>query len=265
MLVDMLVINFRKLGLRVREAYFASHPFDVPSQGADVVYCVQAVSGPLDATDFDTSVLDLEQPLEVLHAALSKTYRYEIRRAAEKDQLHCVQLDQPTLNDLRTFVEFYDKFARPKRLQPAHREKLACLLKSDALRLCFVYPLNSHESIVAHAFVVAGHRVRLLYSASQIDKQNSKTEGQLVGRSNKFLHWDNIVHFRSLGCRRYDLGGMSSDSSQKSITEFKRHFGGASVREFNHVRPGSAVGRIALEIRRLLHRSRPLGDPRKSP
>ena len=99
---------------------------------------------------------------------------------------------------------------------------------------------------VWHAYYMSGERVRLLYSASLFREQD-KALRALVGRLNRWLHWQDIQEFRRRGFLIYDMGGVFEDESSPEalgINRFKEEFGGVKIRNFNCTVPMTWKGRI---------------------
>lgn len=247
-----LYIDRSRFGLRLRDLFFAEG-LDVSSEGVDLIHAVQLPTPRAGSTDFYTSLIDLHQDEAQLLGSISKGFRYEIRRAADKDGLttHFTHLDDSTL---ARFTAHYNAFATGKGLAPANQTKLAALAARQALVLAII---NAPEGpwLAAHLYLVSGTRARLYHSASLA------TEGadrQLIGRANKLLHWRALQHFKAAGLAAYDMGGISMGEALKAIDDFKQAFGGQLVREYNCLLPVSWKGRLALQLLRLAQTARRL-------
>lgn len=251
-----LYIDRARYGLRLRDLFF-SDAQGLPAQGVDLIHAVQSpIPGP-GATDFYTSLIDLSRDEAQLLDGISKGFRYEIRRAADKDGLatrFTATLDAPAL---ARFADHYDAFAAGKGIAPANRAKLAALAARQALVLATVGEEGEDDGagrwLAAHLYVVDGRRARLYHSASLAAEG---PERQRIGRANKLLHWRALQHFKAAGLAHYDMGGISMGEALKAIDDFKQAFGGELTREYNCLLPVSWKGRAALRLMQWARRLR---------
>jgi len=62
----------------------------------------------------------------------------------------------------------------------------------------------------------------------------------VVGRANRFLHYEDIRYFKEHGYETYDLGGYAKDTQDpklQGINVFKESFGGTIVEQYNYYSP----------------------------
>ena len=80
-----------------------------------------------------------------------------------------------------------------------------------------------------------------------ITTYDKKTKS-LIGRSNRRLHWEEIIFYKRKKFDIYDFGGLSlSDSKTLSqIDKFKLGFGGKIIAEYNEKIGVSMIGKIIL-------------------
>ncbi len=217
-------------GISYGEIWFDEEP-EAPLP--DILICRQR-SQPWPSAqceDFYTLLLDLTQDEDTLFNAFGKDNRYKIRRAATKDIGTSAFLDKPS-GALDAFCQFYDEFATAKGVGQVYRKWLdqaAC-----AGKLILTRAGQGSDVRVWHAYVVSGSRARLLYSASLFREQDKILQA-LIGRLNRWLHWQDILEFKRRGVRIYDFGGLFSDESSAAaagINRFKEEFGG--VRSLNY-------------------------------
>ena len=181
--------------------------------------------------DFHTLLLDLTQDEDALFSTFGKDNRYKIRRAATKDSGVSAFLDEP-FDALDVFCRFYDEFAAAKGVGRVNRKWL--LQAASAGELILTHAGQAGEVHVWHAYVVSGSRARLLYSAS-LFREHDKILQAVIGRLNRWLHWQDMLEFKRRGVRIYDFGGLFSDESSATaagINRFKEEFGG--VRSLNY-------------------------------
>lgn len=252
-----LYIDRTRFGLRLRDLFFADGQ-GLPSAGIDLIHAVQSPKPGAGATDFYTSLIDLRRDEAQLLDGISKGFRYEIRRAADKDGLLTqfnAALDAPSL---ARFADHYDAFAAGKGIAPANRAKLAALAARQALVLATVTEPGGNDAcswLAAHLYLANGERARLYHSASLAA---DTADRQLIGRANKLLHWRALQHFKVAGFGTYDMGGISMGEALKAIDAFKQAFGGELTREYNCLLPVSWKGWLALRLLRLSKAARRL-------
>ena len=94
---------------------------------------------------------------------------------------------------------------------------------------------------MSHVYVVDPSigRVRMIRSAS-LFRDLDKPKQAVVGRANRFLHFQDMIHFRNEGLHQYDFGGYHLPSEQVSqdlrqVSDFKASFGGRLLAEANYL------------------------------
>lgn len=243
------MITLRRRFPRVVELWFDQ---DLPTPAcADVAYLRQWAELPvgLDADNFSTRVIDLNQDVDGLNKALDSGTAYEIRRALSKDALACEFLFNPTPDDLTNFVAFYNGFALAKGLQLAPLDQMQARFASGLLHLSVARHMG--EAVVWHCYIGTPNRARLLYSASFFRDSNDKVHRALVGRANRALHWFDILEYKKRFCAWYDFGGWYTGTDNEQllgINRFKQSFGGTVVVGYNAVLAISLIGRLKLGL-----------------
>jgi hypothetical protein len=196
---------------------------------------------------------DLDAAPEALMAQFDETCRRHVRRAERQDGLrHEVLAD--AADGLGEFAEFYDAFARQKGLWLADRHWLARAAQAGQLVLSCASA--GGERLVWHAHLRAGRTVQMAHSVS-LYRGMDDAKRSLLGRANRWLHWRDMLEFRSAGLRHYDWGGMfapESTAEQAGINRFKRSFGGRPVRAWQYAVPVTIRGRLWLVISGALRR-----------
>jgi hypothetical protein len=116
-------------------------------------------------------------------------------------------------------------------------------------------------ALVWHAHLRAPGRVRLLHSTSLFREQQNPADRSLIGRANRWHHWQDMLRFREEGFCVFDLGGWyagNDDAELLRINQYKQAFGGRLAKEYNFAIPGSTRGRLVLLARRALRRRGPV-------
>jgi len=106
---------------------------------------------------------------------------------------------------------------------------------------------------------VSDNTARLHQSSSLFRAACDKETRSMIGRSNRLLHWEDILYFKDAGLRWYDFGGWyggpettGTYAEQLLINQFKESFGGEKKREYSFIVPVSLKGRIAVHGRAVL-------------
>ena len=230
----------------------------------DLISFIQAKEAVRGAHPFRTLHLDLLLGEDMLLNNMSRTTRYEIHRAQERDNIEAIVIDRPHCQHIREFCEFYDTFAATKSLRLSRLERFLALNESGGLVLSKVAGADQIP-LCWHAYVVDSERALLLYSASHMHKYTRSSQRALLGRANRYLHWVDIKTFKEAGFLILDFGGLSGargDGWARGIDEFKRGFGGFEVVQYNYRCGRSLAGKLATSVRWALDRRYELSQRR---
>jgi hypothetical protein len=220
--------------LRRGKVWFDDQPTDIKVDVIRYVHRKEPVVGAQNR-EVHTLVVDLRKTPADLLAAMTKDTRYEIRRAADKDKTtyRCWHIDMA--ESLARFVEFYNRAAALKNIPPAPAAYLKVLADAGVLDLSTAVDMGGKE-LVWHAYYRGPRRVQLLHSGSIFREMTDNSFRNLIGRANRYLHWQDMLRFKDASLLAYDFGGWYAGNSQQEflrVNQFKEEFGGAVVREFN--------------------------------
>lgn len=238
---------YRKSLVRVADVYF-DEP-QVSTGGADFIrYLARSspVEGGLTARRA-TRLIRLSRPEPALFADLSKTARYEIRRAEERDQIDPhVFVPQPGPLDLERFADGYDRFAAGRGLRRGNRARLSSMRKAGRLALSRVETTDGIS--IWHAYYWNGARARLLHSACAAGEREDHETRARAARANRWLHWEDLRAFKNAGTATLDLGGWHTGSDPKllRVNAFKQSLGGEIAVVYDTCVGASPLGRLAL-------------------
>jgi hypothetical protein len=246
------------LGITVRfaEFYFEFAP---PNKTSDIRagLCLKEPIPGWRAYPRSTRIIDLTLAPEVLFEFCSKSNRYKIERARQRDNVETELLVAPAPERLSEFVEYYDAFAASKAVPLIRRSQFDAMARAGNLVISTARGQEG-DVLAAHAYFFDQRRARLSHSASLFRLEGDSAERNRIGRTNRLLHWMDIVGFRELGVTSYDLGGWYTGESNQAllrINSFKEEFGGSVVHEWDVFQPGSLRGRLYLRVRDLVHRA----------
>jgi len=184
-----------------------------------------------------------------LLSKINKNYQYEIRRS-EKEGVQVKIYGFQQLNEssiiLDKFQKVYNSMFQFKKLKNKFNRNLVDAgLKSGNLLVSIGTAANDPSCTVFHAYLIDGVNSVLLYSASQLwSNKSDKGKANLIGRINKYLHWNDMLWFKRHQYQRYEWGGISNSSNPNGIDRFKLEFGGKMCSYYNYVVPLTPLGYI---------------------
>jgi len=170
----------------------------------------------------DTIVVDLERTEEAMLASFSATARRHIRKA-EAAGCDCSVRKGSGGPDFAAFMRLMELTSRRKGLRVFGERYYAAMLETLDAEL-FVARVGGEASSAA---ILLRHRELALYYYGASDPEASELS------SSYFLQWTMMRRARALGCRGYDLCGVSPPGARghylEGVTAFKERFGGARV------------------------------------
>ncbi len=208
--------------------------------------CLRPTSG-FRYAPFRTLVLDLTKPQAELFEKIDQPTRYKIRRA-EKDGL-CTEIfrGEGSAAAATEFCEFYRECASFIGLPPADGLKLKALARRGSLVLSRV--TRDGVVLVWHVYYVDGQRGVQLYSMAAQRLTSEPTQRQIIGRANRYLHWQDILAFKADGFSTFDFGGWYNGKDDKGllqINQFKEEFGGENIEVHNSIEGRTILGKLAV-------------------
>lgn len=200
---------------RIKDIFTLNRFLHVKSNSQNFIFGIKNITHTVE--------LSLNENIEAIHANFSTTIKQEIRKA-KSENIVC-EYDN---NKLAYFVEFYNQFAKEKKIYTTTLERVAAM--GENFHLSFA--CYNNETIVAHSYLVdKDHKIaRLFHSANR--RLDDKYDRKLIGYANKLLTFEDIIHFKNLGIETMDFGGYANnteDKSLKGINDFKLSFGGNVV------------------------------------
>jgi len=197
---------------------------------------------------FYTRVIELSQPTDSLLAQMDGFTAADIRRARQKDNTLCQRIETTDQKALCEFADFYDRFASAKHLGPADRHWLERTAHAGKLDLWAADSPEGHRTAY-HVFYSDPRRVRSLLAASFYAEASGKEAQRKIGRANRLLIWESMLHYRIAGVEIFDLGGWyngTTDRALLGINKFKEGFGGKVVCEYEgeHLKTIKAWGAV---------------------
>lgn len=204
-----------------------------------------------------TSLIDVDRKEEEIFADIHKNTRYKINRAEKRDPIHYHVTDFPTDDQLQQFVVFFNNFAKHKRIQGANLERLKSFRDQHAIVLSYITD-NQERILCTHIHYIVDDYSCLLYSASA-RFENSQIRN-LIGRANRYLHWQDIKLAKAKGLKWYNFGGISTDKKDiphQTINQFKMEFGGQLVDVLTRMYGSTVLGKCAVFLYKMKAKNRP--------
>jgi hypothetical protein len=231
----MIEVRRRRHGIPYAQKWFARRTSPRDFLGVVINYQYLGPSSPLFFVKrpFVTLHIDLARDPEAILADMQKTVRYKIRRA---DGEGLAWHEDVASKD---FAAFHEAFARGKGIEGIDMSRIESF--GAALALTSVTQGDQVLSQHAHLVDVVEGRARLVYSSSA---RFAGVDPALVGRANRWCHWKDMLRFKELGVRTYDLGGFAPDTKNptlEGINDFKTGFGGTIVTENHWLSPFYAL------------------------
>jgi lipid II:glycine glycyltransferase (peptidoglycan interpeptide bridge formation enzyme) len=182
---------------------------------------------------YKTSVIHLSKLEEELFKAIHATYRYDIRSAEKKNILHKTILN-PKKEDCIELVKSYNFFAKSKNMPTMSLRRILALQKTSSIYI--TKALQDEKEISTHVYIFDENIISLASSFHHIDF----TDGKIRSEANKYLHWKDILLFKSIGFQQYDFGGVN-EKKHPGISKFKLSFGGEPVENYRFIKTSTFI------------------------
>jgi len=188
-----------------------------------------------------------------LLSRINKNCRYEIRRS-EREGVEANIYDWRELLESNTvldkFEETYNSVFRSKKLMNRfNRNLIEAAIRNGNLLVSVGIVANDPSCTVFHAYLIDGVNSVLIYSASPLWRNNSdKEKANLIGRINKYLHWNDMLWFKKHQYQTYEWGGISSCSNPNGIDRFKMEFGGQICNYYNYIVALTPLGYMYVSL-----------------
>ena len=249
--------SHNKLKMKIANVWGATSDWKQSVKGsiAEVHGCPTENSlAPYEAKPQNTLITHLsDNTTDIIFSNISsKTFKYHIKRNL-KDDVEVFVLtpeklmqEQEVISAFRsTYHNMYkekgvETFLSDEDLLPAIQQKVVYLS----------YATINGSPTVFHSYINTGNGVRLWHSCSCF--RGNEEMRNIIGRTNKRLHWDDIVYFKGLGFEEYDWGGIFSFEAPNGIDTFKLSFGGERRTYYNGVVPLNLIGKLFLKTRKIL-------------
>lgn len=249
----MIIIKRKKFFIRIAEVYFAEEIIkNIPD--VDIIIFIQISKEYKGLEKYYTLHTNLLEKEEEIFNKIRISTRKILRKAMKENKYDYLVNNNPTNDTILEFADFYNIFAKNKKIIKCNISKLRALQKENALSLSLVKNKEGNV-LVFEANVIDNERVRGIYSATHFRLTNDKEKRKEICNANKYLHWMNIKYFKKEGYRIFDYGGVALNKNnieRSNIDYFKRGFGGHLVTEYNYYYSKNILG-LAYKIAKLIY------------
>jgi lipid II:glycine glycyltransferase (peptidoglycan interpeptide bridge formation enzyme) len=231
----------RKVDFLTREdVWLDEKPETAPHVDIRYFYHQSSIPGVpnIESDEAHTLLIDLTQDEEKIWKKINRKNRCKIRQAIQKDQVIYDFFEKIDPQNFHEFINFYTEFSmqqgNSKSLIYHEIERLKAYVDVGSLYFSKVKSKEG-KALTWQVYCPGKTHVFGLHSAS-IRRKNDSTYNQMLGRANRYHHWQDILKFKELGFLVYDFGGVyinTHDQKLLNINNFKAEFGGELVRYFN--------------------------------
>lgn len=216
------------------DALYCWYPVTRDSQifnnyGDLLVYIEQ--DGNWDSNSYSYQI-NLSNSMEKIWNGFDKTYKYEIRRNIERDDVSWKVEEKASQTRINEYLSFYNSFVRKKEgMSVSHNGIKESTLSRDNRFYIFTIKDNLGNILSEQTyFADEPHKKVILNTSASIRlDEEDKDRLNLIARSNKRLHYESIAYFKKQGFEIYDFSGAyfgDNNEGFRNITIFKERFGG---------------------------------------
>ncbi|MEO4053430.1 hypothetical protein [Solibacillus sp. CAU 1738] len=210
-----------------------------------VVYHYAKVSGGNLFKEI-TYQINLEKDESELMDGMNKGNRNKLRRAKKEPYVVIIK-DNPTDEDLKEFQQFYNKFVKIKKTNKINfiQMRRLKLLRNKGVLIFTKLQNTNGEALCYQIRLIDQDLVLSLYGCTAVWIKNRPDLKQQIRYANRFLLWENIMHFKNRGFKTYDYGGITEVNE---INKFKEDFGFIEVETYHGLETESVIGKILIKL-----------------
>ena len=251
----------KKSGLSIADVWYDAAA--VPSTKCDILrfHYIDVLPHKCESKEnLFTILIDLSKSEDEIFSGLDKTTKYQAMRAKERDNVTTetfLALGEQQNDKLMQYISFFNDFASSKGRGLISLPDLEEFYKEGTLCIRAIRENETGNILAMHCNVVSDGRARLHQSASHFRGSDDSSFRNLIGRANRYLHWDDILYFRHEGAAFYDFGGWyggDSDKEKIAINAFKEAFGGEKISEYSCMVPVTMIGHLSCIARKILRK-----------
>ena len=261
----MLQREYKKKGISFLEVYYSqnigSFVASYNLSGVDVVKAYDANKNYKNLLQETCTLhIDLTETEENILKRFRPTTRNEIKRNINKDDVKYTC--EAVLDEKRiaNFSSNLSKFTHKKNFHKGYRtseEYLVDQIKNFKQNALLTIVSKGGITLAEHLYFIDNNRARYMYGISYRLDENIDIDRNVIGRSNRGLHWFDMKEMKSRGVKIYDFGGISlytDDAGLINVKRFKEGFSKNRVFEYSGNIPVSLRGKLGLFVKTFLDR-----------
>ena len=196
------------------------------------IYCPDGIQYPNFQT---TNIINLRQDIDLIYQNFTKNIKNESNKCAKYDEPFFEFVDKLDKTMIDDYANKYANFAEDKDcdairnvVDEVHKGHLNFASKNCLLISKAGSKKIANEYLVFHSYLLDKNSkiVRLMTSISNFRHIDSEQK-KIIGRLNRFLHFEDIKYFKKQGYDIYDFGGVNliqKEGDGKNIADFKLGF-----------------------------------------
>lgn len=225
-----------------RNLYYFENTSDSKTQ-CDIACFFNLFEKPFDlctqSKTYITNLINYEN-INNLFSNLNNTTRNAINRC-NKEGYFIVHIasDAITKQHIKGFIRTLRGMYKEKNIKSkVNKKNIINHIKNNAIILS--YSTDGKTNYTYHMYVHDSHNCVLWFSCSLF--RNKTIDKNLIGRLNRFHHYDDLAYFKSKNYTNYDWGGVSSFENPNGIDLFKYSFPGEKKTVYSYAIAHSKKG-----------------------
>lgn len=183
-----------------------------------------------------------------LYLALSENNRKILRRA-QKEAYQVFIYKEPSEENLRTFQQFYNNFAKRKKLESINKSQMEAIMLLNNQGALWLSEIRSicGQTLCYRLDIVHAKKAMSYYFATCHSQTIFDHLKRPIRYANRFLLWHNLLHLKEQGFVLYDMGKLTDD---QNVREFKLSFGGQVVNVYSGYIAHSKISALLLGVQK---------------
>ena len=232
----------KKIGpFKTEQIWFADYPFDIKNVDRVIFRdCKNEINAPgFSKEKITTLVIDLTQELDVIWKNMSSGNCQKAIRRAERAGVK-VEVNK----NYKEFYNIYRAIAKAKNL--------SYLSFKDIKKYATLFVAELDGKIISgHGYLFDKNNARSWVVGSDRFGLDEKYVS-MVANASKLVIWEAIKYFKIKGIKEFDFGGYylgEIDKQKKSISEFKKSFGGKITTHYVYQKDYSKLYNFLFSIK----------------
>jgi len=188
-----------------------------------------------------TTVIDLRQSLDQILRRIHPRTRTYIRGASKFGARLRIASDEQARIDLMALHERL-VLAKDYRAQPGSWARFGSI---RAFTDAFTAYLDG-VPLCAHLIIRDDESGTATYGPAGSARSTGES-ANLIGQINKYLHWNEIAHYKAAGFKIYDFDGIDPGATPPSLVRFKLEFGGDFTTMYHYILAGP-IAKAGIQV-----------------